>query len=310
MIGARYGKFLNKLGGSVLQNPRATRIGCFALVLILGLFVGNLAFAQSLNWDGQTGGLITPFAYTAASPANGIGHPIASFHFLNGGPQIGNMFQVSGTVGLFKKLEVGYSRTITSEGDGALSAVFNTGYNTFHVKSNIVPENAMKMKFMPAISVGFVARTNDAHGASMGTVTDNNFDIYLVGTKTVTQVKHLPFLLSAGIKGTNASILGIAGNAPDWQARGFGAAGIVLNGPAKSKFVVGSEVLQESKYLKNLNAPGDPVVPTTLNYFARVLPMPEKPLNLDFAVLQAGGKTPLGDLQARTRFAFGISYKF
>ena len=41
------------------------------------------ARAQGLNWEGQTGAFITPFAYTSASPARGMGRPQASFHYLD-----------------------------------------------------------------------------------------------------------------------------------------------------------------------------------------------------------------------------------
>lgn len=299
-----------------MQSPRSTRIGRFLFLFVLGLFLSNLAVAQSLNWDGQTGAVITPFAYTAASPSKGFGHPIGSFHFMNGGPVVGNLFQASGTIGLFKRFEMGYSRTMTQNDP---NSIFNHGYNTFHVKANVLPENFLKMKFMPAISVGFVARTNNRHGAisaSTNGATDQSYDVYLVGTKTITQVPHLPILLSGGVKGTNSSILGIAGTTRDFEARAFGAAAVVLHGPFKSKFIAGGEALQESRYLKNLDyralGSAAPVIPTTLNYFVRVLPLPEKPLNIDFAVLQAGGNISpaLPNLEDRARFAMGISYKF
>jgi len=41
----------------------------------------------------------------------------------------------------------------------------------------------------------------------------------------------------------------------------------------------------------------------------RIVPSPKHKLNLDFGVLQAAGRIAPGiDLQARARFAFGISY--
>ena len=59
-----------------------------------------LAAAQ-LNWEGQTGGLITPFAYTSSS-SMGVGRPQLALHYLNGGPVLGNDFQVSITAAFSK----------------------------------------------------------------------------------------------------------------------------------------------------------------------------------------------------------------
>ena len=64
------------------------------------LFIPSLtALGQGLNWEGQSGALITPFAYTSSSPSNNFGRPQISFHFLNTGPVVGNNIQVSATVG-------------------------------------------------------------------------------------------------------------------------------------------------------------------------------------------------------------------
>ncbi|HUO61358.1 MAG TPA: DUF3034 family protein [Candidatus Acidoferrales bacterium] len=272
-----------------------------AAVMLLGCF----ASAQ-LNWEGQTGALLTPFAYTAASPANNFGKPVVAFHYLNAGSQIGNYMTFSVTEGVAKYLEVGYTRTFVSEGDQALSPLFKNGYDTFHMKANIVPENYGKNNWVPAIAIGGTIRT------SINNVANNsksNGDFYVVATKTVTQVKKLPFLVSAGYKYTNASIMGIAGNAPDFTSRAFGAAAVVLKGPAKSVVVVGAEAAQEPNHLKYV--PGCSI-PTSLSYFARVVPIPEKPINLDFAVVQAAGNInrALPSLDARARFGMGISYRF
>ena len=62
------------------------------LSLAFSLFVitvfSQTSFAQGLNWDGQTGALITPFAYTASTPAHKFGKPEVAFHYLNGGEVI------------------------------------------------------------------------------------------------------------------------------------------------------------------------------------------------------------------------------
>lgn len=288
-------------------------ISKFKFVLILFavfLFVPQAAVkAQGLNWEGQTGAFITPFAYTSPSEKDKIGKPQISFHYLNAGSVIGNHYQASITVGAVKRVEFGYTRNFSNPGNTAVSPLFDNGFNIIHGKVKVVEENAGKTKWVPAISAGFVARTNVKRvGGVINNKSETNGDIYVVATKTVTQVKDLPLLFNFGVKYTNASIMGVAGNSPDWKPTVFGAVAAVVKGPAKSTLIFGSEVAQQPKFIKGL--PG-PTVPPTLTYFVRVLPKAEVPLALDFGVAQIAGKiTPGVDLKARHQFAMGISYAF
>jgi hypothetical protein len=278
----------------------------FLSAAILGAVAAS---AQSLNWDGQTGVFITPLAYTAASPNHGFGEPIFAYHFLNAGPVLGYFHQASVTAGVLGRIELGYTRTIHGDGDTAgLSPLWTSGFNTVHAKFNPVPENAAKKKWLPAISAGFVARTQVRNVG--GVITDKdttNGDVYLVASKTVTQVKHLPLVFNFGYKGTNASVFGLAGNAPGFTGRAFGAGAFVLKGPAKSTLIFGSEFAQEPRSVQNL--PGA-IVPTTITYAARLVPLAEhQKFNVDFGVAQAAGQIePDVNLQARHQFALGVSY--
>jgi hypothetical protein len=266
--------------------------------------------AQNLNWEGQTGAFITPFAYTGASPARGFGLPVVSFHYLDGGDVLGGFYEVSGTIGFLKRFEAGYTRAQNSDGSVAgLSPLFNSGFNIFHGKANLLVENAGGRNYIPAISVGFVARTNVRRvGGAITSNDTHNEDFYVVGTKTIPYLRFLPIIASFGFKGTNASVLGIAGNAPAWQGRLFGAIAFVVRGPAKSKVVFGSEVLQEPRHIEGL--PGANL-PTTLTYFARTVPSERLPLNVDFGVAQVANQIMPGvNLHARSRFAMGVSYRF
>ncbi len=292
------------------NNSKYTQISRLFLIAAAFALSASAALAQGLNWEGQTGAFVTPFAYTSSSPTNGIGCPNVAFHYLNGGSVVGNDFETSITVGLFKYAEIGYTRALVSGGSTpGLSPLFENGFNIFHGKVNVLPENSFKKKYLPAIAAGFVARTNVKRvGGVLANNETNNGDFYLVATKTVTQTKTVPIVLNFGVKETNASLLGIAGNAPAWGPRLFGAAGFVLPGPAKSKVVVGSEFLQQPHYIQNL--PGA-TLPTTLTYFARVIPIPERPFNLDFGIAQAAGAVlPAAKVNARAQFAFGATYLF
>jgi hypothetical protein len=62
------------------------------------------AFAQGLNWEGQTGAFVAPFACTSASSAGHFGLPQLAFHYLDGGSVAGNDFQVSVTESLLKRV--------------------------------------------------------------------------------------------------------------------------------------------------------------------------------------------------------------
>ena len=159
-------------------------MGRGAALLLAGLLGAGIAAAQSLNWDGQTGVFITPLAYTAASPASGFGHPIVAYHFLNAGPVLGNFHTISVTEGVGGRVEFGYTRDLHQQGSTAgLSPLWDSGFNLVHAKVNVVKENAGKQSWLPAISGGFVARTQDRNVSGL-LVTPHksysNADFYLV----------------------------------------------------------------------------------------------------------------------------------
>lgn len=292
----------------VWGSARRTRL--ILATAVIFFFATPITHAQSLNWEGQTGAFVTPFAYVSPSSSHGFGAPAVSFHYLDGGDVIGGLYQVSGTVGFLNRFEVGYTRALNSAGSTPdLSPLFQGGFNIFHAKANLLPENAGKHNYLPALAVGFVARTQVRHVGGVITGKDTtNGDIYLVATKTITQTKILPIVANFGFKATNAAVFGIAGNAPAWQGRFFGALGFVLPGPARTKLVVGSEVAQEPHHIQDL--PGA-TLPTTLTYFVRVLLPTERRLNVDFGVAQAAGEVlPGANIKARAQFATGISYRF
>lgn len=276
---------------------------------VLFLSSASPAAAQNLNWEGQTGVFITPLAYTAPSPETSIGKPILAYHFLNAGDVLGNFHTSSVTVGLLSRVEFGYTRTFHQAGSTPdLSSLWDGGFNVVHGKVNVLPENVGKHNWIPALSAGFVARSQDHHVAGVLSKSDNtNADFYLVATKTVSQVKSLPLVLNLGYKATNASVFGLAGNAPAYRGRLFGAAAFVVKGPAGSQLIFGSEFAQQPRDVKDL--PGA-IVPTTITYAARIVPVPEHAkFNIDFGVAQAAGWILPGvDLKARHQFALGVSY--
>lgn len=286
------------------------RLGCGALALMLALALGAPAQAQNIGWEGETGVFVTPLAYTAGSPAKGFGSPLVAFHFLNGGGVLGDFYEVSVTEGALGRTEFGYTRALhTRGGDPNLSPLWNNGFNIFHGKVNLVPENTAKTSWVPAISVGFMARSQVCNvGGAMQNKDTTNGDIYLVASKTITQTKKIPVILSGGVRGTNAELWGMGGNASEWSARAFGAVAFVVKLPNKGSVVFGAEVAQQPTHpAQLLNA----VIPTTMTYCVRLAPVAESKLNIDFGVAQIAGKIAPGvDLQARSRIGLQISYGF
>jgi hypothetical protein len=286
------------------------------VVLVLGIITGS-AGAQSLNWEGQDGVFITPLAYSVPTGTAPVSIPVVSYHFLDAGPVLGRFHQVSVSMGAFNRLEFGYTGSLHQDGDTAgLSNLWSGGFNIVHGKVNLIRE---RRRLLPAVSVGFVVRAGvrNVGGVLQGKDT-NNQDFYAVATKTFTGIRKLPLVFNVGFKATNASLLGLAGNAPAYSGRAFGAAGFAFKGPGRSTILLGSEVMQQPRSIEGL--PGA-VVPTTLTYAVRVIPSGALPLHgwgvetpkltLDFGLAQAAGTIMPGvDLQARHQFAFGISYGF
>jgi hypothetical protein len=234
------GSPLEKLKLRRRQFMRTNRIA-FSLAGVIILTAAS-SFAQNSAWEGETGVFITPMAYTAPSTSGGFGLPIVGYHYLYGGNVLGDFHEISITAGAFKRLEFGYTRAFHQSGSvPALSPLWHDGYNIFHGKFDLVPENAGKRAWMPAIAVGFILRTQ-VHDVGAAILDKNvtNGDVYLVATKTITQSKLVPIILSGGIRGTNAELWGMGGNTPNFGERAFGAIGFVFKGPSHTSFILAS----------------------------------------------------------------------
>jgi hypothetical protein len=103
----------------------------------------------------------------------------------------------------------------------------------------------------------------------------------------------------------------MGGNAPDWQARGFGAVAFVFKGPDKSTLIFGSEAAQQPHH-PGMNGTALALnIPTTLTYCARIIPSPKHKLNVDFGVAQIAGEIASGvNLKARHQVGVQVSYGF
>lgn len=257
------------------------------------LFVGTIAIvpavrAQSLNLEGQTGGYIIPAAYTIPSdPGHKFSSPTLGFHYLKAGSTIGDFYISSVAEGYGNWLEFGYSRNSHANGNdfigngktGASDLWAYSGFNTFTAKVKVLGEDRGGHKWIPAVAIGGILRTNDIFvtGALQNNPynlahphpSHNNGDIYAVATKLVRQTK-VPLLLDFGVRGTNAQLYGAGGsagdaptpgvtpqgaptetNSPAWSARAFGGLGIPIPVSKSAKAVVvepGAEIAQQPRY--------------------------------------------------------------
>lgn len=292
-------------------------LSLMVLCLIVTACAG-VTSAQSLNWEGQTGIFVTPLAYTVPSPQGGLGLPAVAYHYLDAGPVLGGFHQASITIGAFGRVELGYTRDFHESGTTmGLSNLWTSGFNVVHGKFKFLAEN---QRWCPALSVGFVVRSQvrNVGGVLLGQK-DINADFYMVGTKTVTKFRKIPLVFNLGLKATNASLLGLAGNAPTYQGRLFGAAAFAIRGPRRSTILLGSEVLQEPRSVQGLAVID---VPTTITYAIRIVPGGTLPfrgwevekapkLTVDLGLAQAAGTVAPGlNLKARLQFALGVTYGF
>jgi len=300
--------------------PPATLV--ITLLTFIVFIVSTPALSQSLNWEGQTGVFVTPLAYTVPSSHRGFGMPVVSYHYLDAGDVLGGFHQVSVTVGVFQRVEFGYTRTLHQDGSTpGLSALWSEGFNSFHAKLNFITESMGSNKsWRPAVSMGFVARSQVRNvGGVLSGADTSNADFYIVATKSVTQIPKVPVVFNFGVKATNASLLGLAGNAPGYSGRLFGAGAFVFRGPKGSTLVLGSEFAQQPRSIQDL--PGA-VMPTTITYALRIVPAGAFPsphgwgeetpkLSIDIGVAQAANNIMPGvRLNARHQFALGVSYQF
>ena len=311
-----------------MMNASYLKTRLTILTLILGLmFMASsnvTAHAQALGWEGETGVFVTPLAYTASAENQKI-HAVAAYHFLDAGSVIGVFQQASIEVGIGKRLEFGYTHEFHAFGsDPNLSPLWQNGFEIFNGKFQIVPENYAKKKWVPAISTGFIARTDVRNVGNFLAESNpskmsgkSNGDIYVVASKVI-PAKPAALVLNAGVRGTNAELWGMAGNAPDWQARAFGAVALAFTGPSKSSIIFASEAAQQPHHPYyfdgSTNAPALNI-PTTLTYAVRFVPSPKHKLNFDFGIAQIAGRvyssgTTVIDLKARHQAAVQVSYGF
>ena len=285
-----------------------------AALIVLSLLApgfSHRAPGQALNMDGQSGIFLQPEADVVPAPHHKFGAPVISFHIVDAGPVAGDYMNVGLEEGFGNCLEFGYTRSNhTDGGDPTISPLFNfEGMNIFNVKAKIVPAAAHKLKYVPAVSIGGVLRTNDPFVVQLVKHENaTNGDIYAVASELFVFGKKFAFLGTGGVRGTNAQKYGYGGNTVDWEARAFG--GLAFPIPIRKKIVVAPalEVNQEPRYIKYI--PGAHF-PTDLIYAVRMSRYPDSRWTFDVGMGHLGATLKPGiNIKVNNAVAFGADFHF
>jgi len=283
----------------------------FLAALLIVLFAGDgLVRAQALTMDGQSGVFFQPWANVVPAAPRKWNGPTLSYHAVTAGPVAGDYFNVSVEEGFGNWLEFGFTRdNHTDGGNPSFSPLFNyAGMNISNVKAKVISEGMHRHKWVPAVALGGVLRTNVPY-VSQSFVHKNatNGDVYGVATKLIVIDKKLPLLLSGGVRGTNAEAYGYGGNATNWQARAFGAIGFPL--PIKGVLIAPTfEVDQEPHHLAYITYAN---IPTTLIYAVRISRYPDMKWSVDIGTGHVVSTAAPGvDLKANNALALAFDYRF
>jgi hypothetical protein len=283
----------------------------FFLPILAALVLIPRANAQSLTMDGESGIFLQPLADVVPSPEHKFGGPTISFHAVDAGPVAGNYINIGVEEGFGNWLEFGYTRSNhTDGGDPTISPLFNfSGMNIFNVKAKVLPANYHGHKYLPAISVGGVLRTNDPFVVqAVKHKNATNGDVYLVGTKLFMIGKKFGFVGSAGVRGTNAQKYGYGGNTVDWEARAFG--GVAFPIPIKKVLVLtpAFEIDQEPSRIKYVPTAR---LPTDLIYALRISRFPDSKWSIDIGTGHLGANLAPGiNIKVNNALAIAANYRF
>jgi len=281
------------------------------LLILAGLVLVPRANAQSLTMDGESGIFLQPLADVVPSPQHKFGGPTVSFHAVDAGPVAGNYINIGVEEGFGNWLEFGYTRSNhTDGGDPTISPLFNfSGMNIFNFKAKVLPANYHGHKYLPAMSVGGVLRTNDPFVVqAVKHKNATNGDVYLVGTKLFMIGEKFGFVGSVGVRGTNAQKYGYGGNTVDWEARAFG--GIAFPIPIKNVLVItpAFEIDQEPRRIKYVPTAR---LPTDLIYAVRIARFPDSKWSIDVGTGHLGANIGPGlNIKVNNALAIAANYRF
>jgi hypothetical protein len=180
--------------------------------------------------------------------------------------------------------------------------------NIFNGKAKVLPANYQGRKYLPAISLGGVLRTNDPF-VSQSVVHKNatNGDVYLAGSKLFVIGNSFAFMLNAGLRGTNAEKYGYGGNTLNWQERAFGGIGFPI--PIKKLVVIAPtfEIDQEPEKIKYVPTA---TLPTDLIYAVRISHAPDSRWSFEIGTGHVGATLGPGiNIKVNNAIAFAADFR-
>lgn len=275
---------------------------CFAVLVAGAVSWPMSADGQALNWEGQAGLVFTPTAAVVPSSPGRVSVPAVGFHLLSGGEVIGTRFQIALTSGVARRAEIGFTRSAVSSAElSDLESLFDRGFSNIHGKVVLVEENRDGAR--PAVAVGTIVRFQRQHLAGALGVATKNADVYVVATKLIRSNRIASLLVSGGMKVTNASLVGIAGNAPGWSARAFGAVAVVV----ADLVTAGVEAVDQPRAIEGVAAAE---LPAIVSLFARGS-LPGGRVSLEAGLTRLAGTIAPGvDVKAVNRLVVGASVRF
>ena len=291
-----------------INRMNAKHISAAALVLAT-LFFSQRTHAQALNMDGQSGIFLQPWAEVVPSPDHKFGGTTASFHMVDAGPVAGDYLNAGLEEGFGNWLEFGFTRNNhTDGGDPTISPLFNfSGMNIFNIKAKLLAANYHNHKYLPAIAVGGVLRTNDPFVVqSVAHKNATNGDVYLVATKLIVLETNLP-------SWQRAEFAERMSKSTTWRNTIVGrrgrSAGIGFPIPIKKIVVVAPtfEIDQEPRRIKYVPTAS---LPTDLIYAVRIS-RPDSRWSFDVGTGHLGARLAPGiNIKVNNAVAFAADFRF
>jgi len=191
------------------------------------------------NVEGQGGTLLVPMAYliNCESPGTIVGQPTVGYTFVRAGTK--TVQEVHLTETFYRRIEVGYTMGTLGLGDFPRDVQRATGVDigfdhvvlhNFNLRGIVVEEGP----YNPAITAGMTFKYNPdvqtidrrlgGGVRALGLARSNSTDFTLTGTKTLIEpFFHRPFMLTGGIRFSEAAQLGYLGFGDTYRMTGEGS---------------------------------------------------------------------------------------
>ncbi len=295
------------------MKPSNKMLISIPVAVLMGIASSQQTVAgQALTMDGSSGVFFQPWANVVPSSPGRFNGPTLAYHAVTAGPVAGDYFNVSVEEGFGNWLEFGYTRDSHSDGgDPTFSPLFNyAGMNIFNIKAKVIPENFHKQKWIPAVAIGGVVRTNDPYvSQTFAHKNATNGDIFGgVATKLVVVGKTLPTPVEWAVSGVQMPRFTVTAEMRQSGRRVlFGALGIPIR-VKRVLFAPTVEIDQEPHHLQYIPYAN---LPTTEVYAVRMSDYPNQEWAIDIGTGHVASSVyPHIGLKANNALAIAFDYRF